>query len=342
MSAWLAAPVELPISPRAVSVLVDTVARALPVDAVRLEVRDDMVVTLEQALGRPVTQFVDVSPPDLDAALAQHPTSALVLMGPNWRLRSPRGPGFLTAALPSLDSHLAGALFDLHLVEWGLGGHGEVPVGLRSTAVPAEPTAPSPLPGIEELTYLSADLAHQADLPALASTGVQRLRTATGGALLGLVGQPAAALEVPLAAPLRGEPRPPIDMFPQPQGPLFLRDVSPGLAAWLRGVIGAAVAAVPGADATLEGLGAMDRAFAVAPPPEDGPVLEGWGALAGELMVGAGGRWRRRLDPLLPYPASLAVQTAGGALVAPHGEAMGQVRRGQVAGLSAVIGRHLG
>ena len=355
---WLlAGPVEIPTRH---SSLIAGVIRAaqsagLPVDSARTIKGDP---TQDQL---PISLTEDA----LNTAVLDPTTQALVLEGrqPQWSLSFPLERGFVwgqfeTAAVPD-DPRAMGALcatvFDVLLCEWGLAGaESQISSALKDVQLPAHPTAPNALPAVAQVTYLSPDLAHQVDLAGLAQApNLRRLRSVQGGMLL--LAEPGALKTLPpiLHAAMRPAARPPVDVYPQPSGrPILLRDTSPGLNAWQAHVCGAALSyahlsQTSGTDYSLAELSRLDAGLGPMAGQLPAPVLEGWSAYAGMLLVNRGGRWRRLLDPWATFPANLVVMLPGNGvardsvahnvLFNPHAELMRQVQSSAVVGLAHVV-----
>jgi hypothetical protein len=242
-------------------------------------------------------------------------------------------------------------LFDMNLVEWGLAGP-----DVRAMLAPVTPTQfedPTSLPGLSWVTYVSPDLAYPADLAASTHLeGIRRVRTHLGGALMAL----RTPAEEPELALLRERSpglfatwcRPPIDAYPLPGGDqLLARDISPGLAACQRDAAHVALEesqrhGVDETELVPATLDAVDRAFAPSAATLPPWLIDSWSALAGEIAVHFGaGRWRRELDPRVPFPNNLLVLLPGHVTFAPHrellrmldgsGSAPGQVLRERLA-----------
>jgi hypothetical protein len=95
--------------------------------------------------------------------------------------------------------------------------------------------------------------------------------------------------------------------------PLPLRDVSPWLGKYqaqlartaAKQVLAMGAKSVP---LTLSGLFELESFLLPVARHLPPRMLECWSAFAGEVIVASGGRWRRMLDPEMPYPDNLLVQ----------------------------------
>lgn len=256
----------------------------------------------------------------------------LGLGGPGWELTFPAAAGYAHGCLPPalLASwqpliDFVGTLGDVCRSDWCLLDPAPPPL---PAAVPG-PQAPAPLPGAARVLYLSADFAHQLDLVALTQTRGLRIARSVCGAMILRAEPQAVGLLAPLLAPLQeARPRPPARPADAslPAGAL-VRPAFPGLGQWQRHMavtvwswcFGAAPAEAGFPD--IHHLVRLEAALLTAPRPLPVEVLESWSALAGEVVVAAGGRWCRILHPEIGFPESMAV-AAGAGLFRPHAKLM--------------------
>ncbi|MDC3378699.1 hypothetical protein OAX78_00265 [Planctomycetota bacterium] len=288
---------------------------------------------------------------ELAQAHADPKAGGVLLSGdaPRWLVWLPARPGPLVGLFPAQLSvaepevvQFFAALFDLSLVEWGVVDVAAT-LGPRlvNSRAPANSTDPNPLPCAGRLTYLSPDMAHQVGDSGSLGPGLKAMRSPLGGSVFAFEdGKPETleALTQALAVACQAGRRPPIEVYPVAETAVVLRDVSPGLAQWQRRSAQRALRQLgegAGFGVDLRSLESLERALlgrGIEPPSFE--VCADWSALAGEVLVSAGARWRRRLDPWHAFPANVVIQTAGSVLFSPYEELLRQRERGVMGGLS--------
>lgn len=292
----------------------------------------------------------------VDECIGDRLTLALQIVGDGWTVRLPLEPGFVTASFEAMRIDwvsraavtLCATLFDAYLSEWAVIAEPDA-INALDLRMPA-PTEPAPLPLVAPLVYVSPDVAHSLDLMLLARMpGVLTARSAIGASALVCTSDEAVTLlGAALAPALQGLVRPAVEVFFSPTSTVLLRDASTGLSASQCTIAGVAISEVTtlhhipsSPHATLEGLRVLDETLGVHAESLPVHLLEGWSAYAGQVLVDAGGRWRRHFEWSVPFPSNLCVETQQGLLFGPHGELVSQIRRGECVALEPNVSRLL-